>query len=842
MHRRGCLLVFCSSFALACARPAAAQTAAPGSSATQTTPAKPRPAPNNAGASRSDQGARSAPTKQDTSAASTKAISETIVVTATRRAQTIQRTPEAITAFTDERRNLIGVQNGQDFVNLTPSASLQGEYLTLRGVGRFEDPGQGLDPGVGVNVDGVYTSSPAYLGQPDFLTDRVEIVRGPQQITGRESAGGDVNIYSRRPTDDYHADIRFGGTSFDEGYSNAAFSGPITSNLKFRVSEAYDVTGGPGEDNIAQDKIVSNQQPGAGDSLILEAQLEWTPTDDLDIWVRYQNFQQHYNQFYGVGAGVGLASPYLTGTPAGGPGVNGLFGLGVNPQFGLPGASNPSLADPFKVDLNTVGHSDIHDDHTATINATYDLGSASLKYIGGYSQYVAQNTADVDYNSRSFVTVDGRQVAVSDVESSPAQKHWFSNELSLSSESADRLRWVVGAFQYSEDYLTGFNVNDLLAGYLAQPLNATTYAPVAPNPQRSLYAQTTSLATNNEAVYGQVDYDVTQTLRATAAFRYNWDQRFGGDGYRFVYDLGGIAGPDGFAGPVGLDETPAVHTGEASQSYQNQTGKISIDWHPDSTLIAYGTVARGYEPGGYDLGAFSKIPTVNSETLMDYEAGVKKTLSSYLLLDGSAYWYQYNDLQVPVYTAEPGPVGTTVFANNLVNAQRARAYGAELESVVSPTADLHLTFLYSYENAAFEEFQNPIPGQRLVDIASGSTYASLRGNPIPYTPKNKFTFSPQYTLHLPNGDLSLSAIFTYVGSQFDGVFDNAHYRTQQYENLNLRALYQPSKTHWTFILYARNVTNSTQFIYHAPSIYAPAQSAYTVNPPFVFGGELQYRF
>ena len=47
---------------------------------------------------------------------------------------------------------------------------------------------------------------------------------------------------------------------------------------------------------------------------------------------------------------------------------------------------------------------------------------------------------------------------------------------------------------------------------------------------------------------------------------------------------------------------------------------------------------------------------------------------------------------------------------------------------------------------------------------------------------------------------------------------------------------------WSFILYARNVTNSTQFIYHAPSLFFPQQAAYTVNPPFVLGGEVQYRF
>ena len=851
MLSRGRLMVCCSLIALTWARAAETQTNPSGQSAPTSAPApatKPKATRTN-GTSRSDPGARAAPTNQDTSAASGKAIGETIVVTGSRRKDTIQRTPEAITAFTDERRNLIGVTSGQDIVNLTPSASLQGEYLTVRGVGRFEDPGQGLDPGIAVNIDGVYTASPAYLSQPDFLTDRVEILRGPQSVQGHTAAGGEVDLYSRRPTDAYHADIRFGGTTLDEGYSNLAFSGPITDNLKFRVSEAYDVTGGPGQDNISAAAQNSNKQPGAGDSLILEAQLEWTPTDDIDIWARYQNFQQHYNGFYGVGAGVGQLSPYL---PSGaGPApifANPFFGLAPNPAYGLSPRSNPSILDPFKTDENTIGHGDIHDDHTITINATDDLGWATLKYVGNYSQYVTQTLLDVDYGSRQYfsspggtILPPGRLVPASYTENSPQSKHWGSNEISLSSNGLDRFRWLVGAYQYEENYVTGFNIEDPLAAYLSHPVSSvTTLALAAPNPSRSFYSQTTKLATETQAAYGQVDYDFTPTVRGSAAFRYDWDERQGSDNYRTIYDVYGFYGDDG-APKVGLDLTPKAHAASAQGAYHNQTGKAGLEWHPDKSLIAYASVSRGYEPGGFRLGAFSQIPSVKTETLMDYEIGVKKTWGSFLIFDASGFYYQYNNLQVPISIAVPTAKGD-IFQLALTNAQRARSYGTELETVVSPTSDLHLTFLYSYLNTAFEEFQNPISGQGLVDTSTNAVYESLRGNPIPYSPKNKFTFSPQYTMHFKNADLSLSAVYSYQGSEYDGVFKNPNYRARQYENLSFRALYQPKQTHWTAIIYARNVTNSTQFVYHAPSLFYPSLTAYTVNPPFIFGGEIQYRF
>ncbi len=845
-------MLCCSLVALIWARPAATQTAENARSSVTKPVAQPASKPGTRranGASASDPGARAAPINQDISAASGKAIGETVVVTATRRKDTIQRTPEAITAFTDERRNLIGVLSGQDIVNLTPSASLQGEYLTVRGVGRFEDPGEGLDPGVAINIDGIYTASPAYLSQPDFLTDRVEILRGPQAIQGHTAAGGEVDIFSRRPTDAYHADIRFGGNTLDEGYSDAAFSGPITDNLKFRVAESYDITAGPGQDNISEAAQSSNKQPGGGNSVILEAQLEWTPTDDLDIWARYQNFQQHYNGFYGVGAGFGQLSPYLRS--GGGPAplfANAFFGLAPNPTDGLPPQSNPSISDPFKTNEDTIGHGDIHDDHTITVSATYDLDWATLKWLGNYSQFVAQNLLDVDYSSRQYfsspggtVLPPGRLIPASYAENSPQSKYWGSNEVSLSSNGADRFRWVAGAYQYEENYVTGFDIEDPLAAYLSQPVsNVTTRALAAPNPSRAFYSQNTKLATETQAVYGQADYDITPTVRGTAAFRYNWDERQGSDDYRTIYDVYGFYGDDG-APKVGLDLTPKAHSGSAQAAYQNQTGKVGLEWHPDKSLIAYGSISRGYEPGGFRLGAFSTIPAVKTETLMDYEVGLKKTWGSFLLLDMSAFYYQYNNLQVPISFAIPSPKGD-IFQLDLTNAQRARSYGSELEAVVSPTPDLHLTFVYSYLNTAFEEFQNPVVGQGLVDTSTNIVYSSLRGNPIPYSPKNKFSFSPQYTLHMKGGDLSLSAVYSYQGSEYDGVFNNPNYRARQYQNLDLRALYQPKKTHWTFILYARNVTNSTQFIYHAPSLFYPSLTAYTVNPPFIFGGELQYRF
>lgn len=229
------------------------------------------------GVSRSDAGQRAAATNQDTEAGSAAAVSE-VVVTAGRRADTVQHAPVAITAFTDERRNLLGISTGRDIANLTPIVSLQGEFLSVRGVGRFEEPGVGVDPGIAVHVDGVYTSSPAYLNQPDFLTDRIEVLRGPQSVFGRNSVGGTVNFYSKRPTASYHGDFRAGYTSRELGYADAALSGPITDKVRFRLDYAGSYAAGAAQDNNGGSQI-----PGKGTTRLYGAQLEWDATPDLNI-------------------------------------------------------------------------------------------------------------------------------------------------------------------------------------------------------------------------------------------------------------------------------------------------------------------------------------------------------------------------------------------------------------------------------------------------------------------------------------------------------------------------------------------------------------------------------
>lgn len=837
MNTRTILLVSCCTSAMIFAGSAIAQQS-------------PAPAPGTAGAPatetsaknviRSDAGARAAAVNQDTDAGSTSAVGD-IIVTASRQGDTLQHTPVAITAFTDERRNLLGISTGRDITNLTPSMSLQGEYLSLRGIGRLEDPGQGADPGIAVHVDGVYTSSPAYLNQPDFLTDRIEIVRGPQSIFGRSSVGGTANIYSHRPTDEVHGDFRVGATTLDDFSASAALSGPITDRLKYRVAGSYeDVTRG------VQENAGGGKRPGGGKNYIIEGQLEWNPTDTVNLWFRYQRYQQDLLGYYGIqtklAGGTGLASPYQGNSALS---ANPYYGLAPNPQYGLAPGSNPSIDDKFATNVDDPGYVKINHDNTFTVNAKWELPGFEVKYVGGYSEYHYEDYLDIDYTSRKFFTSPGgNQVPSEYVGTSFQAKQWYSHELTLQSPSTNKIAWVVGAYDYWEKYYTTYAALDVGADYLAKPvLNLTTMAPAAPNPSRAFYSQSTRLNSQNQAIYGQIDWNVTDALKTTGAVRYNWDRRQVSDDFREIFDLWGFFGDFGVP-KVGLDVTPAVHSATATRHGEQATGKVGVEWHPDTSLIAYANIAWGYKAGGYNLGAFAPIPQVKPETLTDYEAGIKKTFGRTLLVDASAFYYQYNNLQVPVTVGVASGAGGTLYQQTLASAQKARSYGLELETVWSPVSNVHLTLVYSYLNAKFQRFTNADPTGVLHDPASGKDYADLAGSTLPQSPRNKISLVPQYVAHLGNASLSLSATYSYVASQYYGVFNLPQYQGPSYQNVDLRAVYQPKNSHWTAILFARNVADTTQYIYRAPpaSGIVPTQILYTVSEPRSFGVSLQYRF
>src|SRR5436190_12148028 len=150
-----------------------------------------------------------AQTRPSTQAAASNTIEE-LVVTAEKREQSLQDVPVAISAFTAEKRDLVGINTVQDMTNFTPGLqySTQTDRISLRGVGRLNNS-HAADSSVAVYSDGIYSTSTVQAGETPIFIDRLEVLRGPQgTLYGRNSVGGAINIVSRRPTEEFYAEAR----------------------------------------------------------------------------------------------------------------------------------------------------------------------------------------------------------------------------------------------------------------------------------------------------------------------------------------------------------------------------------------------------------------------------------------------------------------------------------------------------------------------------------------------------------------------------------------------------------------------------------------------------------
>ena len=142
---------------------------------------------------------------------------EELVVTAQKREESLQDVPVAVSAFTDETRDIVGIRSIQDFATFTPGLSFNAgsDRMSLRGVGRLTNV-LGSDPGVAVYADGFYTASNSEAAKSTLFVDRVEILRGPQgTLYGRNSIGGAINVISKRPDDTFGGEVRASIGNYD---------------------------------------------------------------------------------------------------------------------------------------------------------------------------------------------------------------------------------------------------------------------------------------------------------------------------------------------------------------------------------------------------------------------------------------------------------------------------------------------------------------------------------------------------------------------------------------------------------------------------------------------------
>lgn len=368
------------------------------------------------------------------------------------------------------------------------------------------------------------------------------------------------------------------------------------------------------------------------------------------------------------------------------------------------------------------------------------------------------------------------------------KQNQFSQEAQIQGQY-NRLSFTSGIVEYHEEF--------------------DVYRPSVTN---NVYAGTSShTSVDSVGFYGQGHYQITKALGATLGLRYftEWDG-YSNTGYRYgnsytplsvLYSLRGLRQhTDGF------------------------TPKFGLDYKFDDRLFGYASITRGEKSGGYNPvaanAAVAAIP-VMPEWVTTYEIGLKYTSKNrkYTVnIDG--FYNDFSDYQTTLRNAYYN--GQIVNGSVAINAQKARTYGGELETVFRPIDDLQIRLNATVMGADFVDFTK--------QTAVGTT--SNTGKRLPYTSRWNIGGNVTYTLPLdPSiGRVALMANVRYTSNSYADIANAVYIPKQVY--LDIGAYYTAPGTHWAGYVRADNIINSTYPVGGLPNMLGVANlTATSYNPP-----------
>ena len=727
-----------------------------------------------------------------------------IVVTANKREERLNDVAAAVSAFTAEDRTIRGINSTQDVAKFTPGVSISDtpNRVNIRGVGRVTNA-LGSDPGVANYVDGFYTSESDVIGSSDFLTERVEILRGPQgTLYGRNSIGGAVNIVSKRPTTDYVVEGRAGISDYQNYLAGASLSGPISDSLRFRIA-AIGTTQGKGYvKNLAGPDQYTDRE------YTVEGQLEADVTSNLNVWVRAQHTRYDRRPQPATTIDQYANVPYFGG-------------LVANPTYGV---NNVSVGDPYTVAYDNGGRQQLDGNYSVTTNVTLNTRDVIVRYIGGYSQYDYLQTRDYDQTARKSFNAPGFgttfPVSTNYVERVGENKHWNSSELDFLSTPGGQLDWIIGFYYYHETLDQPYDIEVPDVALFEHPVSLAD-VPTINNPRRSYYSQRGQLSATSLATFGQLTWRFAPHVSIDLGARYSDDQKRGReDQFQVFYN-------------VQVDPGHTYGVLNAGRNLRGDWGAFSgaatLNFKPTDQTLAYAKVSRGYKSGGFSLGALAAVPEVAAEHLTAYEVGLKQGIGP-LQVNSALFYNDYTDQQVPVSVqTAPG-----VVIPILVNVPKSRSYGFETEATIRPVRPLTLSAIYSYLNATYRDFSG------VIDPASANgAPQNLRGEDLPQSPRNRLTLNGVLTA----GPFDFSASQSFVDSQYYQVFNTDRYRAPAYQDTALTLTWTAPHERFRLIGSVTNVFDNTSYSYITATAYsAGALRSVTPRLPRVFSLQGRVKF
>lgn len=610
-----------------------------------------------------------------------------VVVTARRRAETAQDIPIPVSIIAGQRAEDAGAFNVNRLKEMVPSVQMYSSNprntgINIRGLGSpFGLTNDGLDPGVGFYVDGVYYARPA-AATLDFLDiERIEVLRGPQgTLFGKNTTSGAFNITTRKASFKPGASLEVGFGNFGFIQAKASVTGPIIKNkLAARISFSGTQRNGTVY-NVAKDEFVNDIN-----NLGVRAQLLYKPSDAVTVSLSGDHSGQYPNGYAQVIAGV---------TETKRPSYRQFNQIISDLNYNLPSRN----AFDRLIDHDTPWRS-LNELGGLSLNADIKLGKGVLTSTTAWRYWNWGPSNDRDFTSLQVLAKS----------QNPSEHRNWSQELRYSNRFTENLSGVIGLF-YIDQTIRTHGTEESGSSQWRFSQSSTSPLWQTPGLLDGYGAKTeSSIASQSAAIFVNVDWEVFPAFHLQPGLRYNYDNK------DVVYDRkvsGGLETSD----PALLALKNGVYSNqffEAGANETNYTYQLTSSFKINKRINTYASYSTSYKPIGVNVAG---LPVINGEVAIDLgtikpefvqhlEAGFKSRPKEDLIFNISVFRSSIKDYQTNVQSPQIG-----VNRGYIANAEQVLVQGMEADGIWQKGEWLSINAAISYTDGKYIKFTNaPLP-------------------------------------------------------------------------------------------------------------------------------------
>ncbi len=743
-----------------------------------------------------------------------------LIITARRRVETAQNVPISISVVGGSQVEETGAFNVNRLKELVPTVQLyssnpRNTTLNVRGLGStFGLTNDGIDPGVGFYVDGIYYARPAATTLDFIDIERIEVLRGPQgTLFGKNTTAGAFNITTRTP--------KFKpGATFEVSYGNYGFvqakasvTGAITKKIAGRFSFSGTQRNGVIEDIVRQKSINDLNNIG------FRGQLLYTPSDKLKITLIGDISDQKPEGYAQVFAGVVQTKR---------AGYRQFDSIIAALNYQLPSRN------PFDriIDHNTPARSGNQLGGVA-VNLDAKIGSGTLTSTTAWRYWNWDPSTDRDFTGLAVLTLS----------QAPSKHKQWTQEVRYAGNFSSKLSGVAGVFIIGQDLKSDpYHTEESGSAQWRFSQSSTNNLWKTPGLLDGYGIRTTSrLETFGAAVFGQLDWAITDRLHLLPGVRYNYDKKKV-DFDRKTY--GGLQTNDtqllALKRSVYTDQTFAADVDES-----NVSGQITLSFKPGKNINTFATYSVSYKPVGINLGGLPtdngrimlELATVKPEDVNHFELGVKTNPTKNSTLNITLHNTVIKDYQTQVQTAEVG-----VNRGYLANAEKIKVRGIELDGAVKASSHFSFYGNLAYTDGKYLAFSNaPLPleetgaSQSFKDVSKGelpgiSDWAGSLGGEI---------LSGKKAVFGNNGNIFFATDIYFRSSFSSSASPSKYLNVDGYALLNARAGFR-APLGLTFFVWARNLLDKNYFEQLLPAAGNAGHYAAVLGDQRTFGITLRY--